>query len=88
MGEYAMVTLTLQDADVSYPPKPWPAGEYPEPVVSPQDVGVSLWQGWREREAHVSIVYRDEYTDLTLYEARELAEALADLVLQAAGAAN
>ena len=83
-SDYTMVTLTLADPDVSYPPKPWPAGELPEPEVTLPDVGVRLGQGWREREARVDIVYRDEYTDLTLAEARELAEALSGLVADAA----
>ena len=40
--------------------------------------------GMAQREARVDIVYRDEYTDLTLAEARELAEALSSLVADAA----
>jgi len=83
IGDYTWVDLTLADPDVSYPPKPWPNGELPEPKVTIPDIGARLWQGWREREAYVDIVYRDEYTDLTLAEARELGEALSALVADA-----
>lgn len=43
-GDYTMVTLTLAEPDVCYSPKPWPAGELPEPEVTLPDISVRLWQ--------------------------------------------
>jgi len=56
--------------------------------VTLADISVRLWQGWLEREAQVDIVHRDEYTSLTLAEARELAEALSSLIADARGGAR
>lgn len=82
VSAYRMVPLSLADPEFWYPPESG-AGERPEPEVELRLIGTNLWQGWREREALVSIVYRDDYTDLTLGEARELAEALSGLVADA-----
>lgn len=50
----------------------------------PQLIGVRLEQPWREFEPRIVVVYRDEYLDMTLVEARDLAKALTELTGQTA----
>ena len=74
IGGYTMMSLTLDQPDYF-------------PLISttkalPQLIGVRLEQPWREFEPRIVIVYRDEYLDMTLVEARELTEALTDLTGQ------
>ncbi len=86
VSDYRMVDLALADPNVWYPPEGSPKGTRPEVTLA--DISVRLWQGWLEREAQVDIVHRDEYTSLTLAEARELAEALSSLIADARGGAR
>jgi hypothetical protein len=83
-SDYAMVTLTMEKPDVSVQPGPKDT-QHPAPIITePVLIGVRLEQGYREYEARVSIVVYDEYYDLTLTEGAELAEALGEIVREAA----
>lgn len=75
------VTLTLEDPAVNLPRDP--AGRI---EVSIPHLDIYLQQGWREQEPRVELSVNDEPgISLTLAEAADLAEALADLVRQACG---
>lgn len=76
VGEYTMMPLTLDQ------PECFPLLSATN-VLQPS-IGVRLEQPWREFEPRIVVVYRDEYLDMTLAEARELAEGLTDLIDQTA----
>ena len=80
------VTLTLEVADVfRFPDRT--GGTVLE--VSPSFITAGLLQGWREREARVILTHAATHDiELTVAEARELAEALSGLVRQAAETAG
>ena len=78
------ITLTLEAADVLRFPD-GSGGTVLE--VSPSFITASLLQEWREREARVVLTHAGTHDiELTVAEARELAEALCGLVRQAAEA--
>jgi hypothetical protein len=79
--EYVMITLTLEDSDT------WLEGQPSRLAVRPRQFGIRLDREQGGCEAQVVTVYHDEYLTLTVAEARELAEALAALIRQAANAA-
>lgn len=74
IGEYTMISLTLDQPDY------FPMRSATEAL--PQLIGVRLEQPWREFEPRMVVVYRDEYLDMTLVEARNLAKALTELTGQ------
>ena len=80
------VTLTLEAADVIR----FPDGDGGSVLeVSPSFITAGLLQGWREREARIILTHAGAHDiELTVAEARELAEALSGLVRQAAEAAG
>jgi hypothetical protein len=72
ISDYEMVTLTMEDADVS-------------PLTGePQSILVRLEQKYREYEALACLIYRDTYYELTLGEAQQLQRILNALVTEAA----
>jgi hypothetical protein len=80
------VTLTLEAADILR----FPDGDGGTVLeVSPSFITAGLVQGWRERDALVVLTHAATHDiELTVAEARKLAEALAVLVRQAAEAAG
>ncbi len=74
IGEYTMMSLTLDQPDY------FPLRSATDAL--PQLIGVRLEQPWREFEPRIVVIYRDEYLDMTLAEARDLTEALIDLTGQ------
>lgn len=86
MSPHYDVTLTLEAADVTG----FPDGNGGTVLeVSPSFITAGLLQGWREREARVILTHAATHDiELTVAEARELAEALSGLVRQAAEAAD
>lgn len=84
MGTSWEIILTLKDPVVTVPLDP--AGEI---EVSIPRLDAYLQQHWREREPRVDLAVNDEPGILlTLAEAAQLAETLADLVRQAGGTAS
>jgi hypothetical protein len=81
ISDYIMVTLTMEDADV-FPPT------VDGTRVQPQSILIRLEQGHREYEAHLGLVWRDEYFELTLAEAQQLGQILHTLVTGAAEAST
>jgi len=77
ISDYQTVTLTLEDADVF----PLAGGGL---RAQPQSILVRLEQGYREYEALVCLVIRDEYYKLTFTEAQQLGQILRTLVTEAA----
>lgn len=81
MAPFHDVQLTLEAPDVTRIPS---ADGKVALEVSPSFITAGLIQGWRDREAHVTLVHAESHDiELTIAEAAELAEALADLVRQA-----
>ena len=86
MSPHHEVPLTLEAADVIR----FPDGNGGTVLeVSPSFITAGLLQAWREREARVILTHAATHDiELTVAEARELAEALSGLVRQAADAAG
>lgn len=81
MAPFHDIQLTMEAADVIRIPS---ADGKVALEVSPPFITAGLIQGWRDREAHVTLVHAATHDiELTVAEAAELAEALADLVQQA-----
>ena len=81
MAPFHDIQLTLEAADVIRTPS---ADGKVALEVSPSFITAGLIQGWRDREARVTLVYAATHDiELTVAEAAELAEALTDCVRQA-----
>jgi hypothetical protein len=81
MAPFHDIQLTLEAADVIRTPS---ADGRVALEVSPSFITAGLIQGWRDREAHVTLVHAATHDiELTVAEAAELAEALTDCVRQA-----
>ena len=77
MAPFHDIQLTLEAADVIRIPS---ADGKVALEVSPSFITAGLIQGWRDREARVTLVHAGTHDiELTVAEAAELAEALADL---------
>ena len=81
MAPFHDIQLTLEAADVIRIPS---ADGQVALEVSPSFITAGLVQGWRDREARVTLVHAATHDiELTVGEAAELAEALAECVRQA-----
>jgi hypothetical protein len=81
MAPFHDIQLTLEAADITRIPS---ADGKVALEVSPSFITAGLIQGWRDREAHVTLIHAASHDiELTIAEAAELAEALADLIQQA-----
>jgi len=83
MAPFHDIQLTLEAADDIRIPSP--GGEVGR-EVSPSFITAGLTQGWRDREATISLIHCGQHDILfTVAEAAELIEALTDCVRQATG---
>jgi len=83
MAPFHDIQLTLEAADVIRIPSADGNGAL---EVSPSFITAGLIQGWRDREARVTLVHAATHDiELTVAEAAELAEALTECVRQAVG---
>jgi hypothetical protein len=76
VGDYWWLTMTMENPIIR-------AQSDSGTDCQPAQTGVRLEQGWREIEARVTLVCRDDYMALTLGGASELAGALTSLLRQA-----
>ena len=84
MAPFHDIQLTLEAANVVRIPS---ADGKVALEVSPSFITAGLIQGWRDREARVTLIHAGTHDiELTVAEAAELAEALAECVRQATAA--
>jgi hypothetical protein len=77
-GEYATITLTLEDPETALAPKPWPAAGPPRPFSRP-----AVYAVLRDYTSRTVLFCHGQFVTLTDGEAKELAAALLELLAAA-----